>query len=115
MQIKQHSIITFLCIRLNASFILKHTQLFIYLSNTRSRFCGLTQKFAIMDRCWNAGANKFLVSSSNNIFYIQRHHFTQKTMLNESLYYAIQYLETNTKSMAVVTTRLGSRCRKRAW
>src|SRR6218665_1704606 len=28
---------------------------------------------------------KFIVSSSNNIFYIQIHHFTQKTMLNQSL------------------------------
>src|SRR6218665_1870347 len=32
------------------------------------------------------------------IYYIQIHHFTQQTMLNQSLYYTIQYLEPNTKS-----------------
>src|SRR6218665_2353575 len=41
---------------------------------------------------------KFIASSSNNIFYIQIHHFTQQTMLNQHLYYTIQYLEPNTKS-----------------
>ena len=35
----------------------------------------------------------------------------QQTMLNQKLYYTIQYLEPNTKSKGVVTTRpLGSRC-----
>ena len=34
--------------------------------------------------------NKFIVSSSNNIFYIQIDHFTQKTMLNQTLYYKIR-------------------------
>src|SRR6218665_1506723 len=47
---------------------------------------------------------KFIASSSNNIFYIQIHHFTQQTMLNQTLYYKIQYLELNTKSKGVVTT-----------
>src|SRR6218665_655434 len=41
---------------------------------------------------------KFIASSSNNIYYIQIHHFTQQTMLNQWLYYTIQYLELNTKS-----------------
>ena len=41
---------------------------------------------------------KFIVSSSNNIFYIQIYHFMQQTMLNQWLYYTIQYLEPNTKS-----------------
>src|SRR6218665_2752176 len=41
---------------------------------------------------------KFIVSSSNNIYYIQIHNFTQQTMLNQWLYYALQYLEPNTKS-----------------
>ena len=36
--------------------------------------------------------NKFIASSSNNIFYIQIHHFTQKTMLHQKLYYTIRYL-----------------------
>jgi len=30
---------------LGASFILKHAQSYIYLSNTQSRFCEITQKF----------------------------------------------------------------------
>ena len=30
---------------------------------------------------------KFIASSSNNAFYIQIHHFTQQTMLNQTLYY----------------------------
>jgi len=34
-------------------------------------------------------------------------------MLNQSLYYTIQYLESNTKSKDAVTTALGSRCRKK--
>src|SRR6218665_486698 len=46
----------------------------------------------------SAGTNKFIVSSSNNIFYIQIHHFTQKTMPNQSLYYTIPHFEPNTKS-----------------
>jgi len=41
---------------------------------------------------------KFIASSSNNIFYIQIQHFTQQTMLNQTLYYTLQYLEPNTKS-----------------
>src|SRR6218665_562772 len=41
---------------------------------------------------------KKISSSSNNIFYIQIHHFTQQTMLNQTVYYTIQYLEPNTKS-----------------
>jgi len=43
---------------------------------------------------------KFIASSivSKNMFYIQIHHFTQQTILNQSLYYTIQYLEPNTKS-----------------
>src|SRR6218665_1266021 len=45
------------------------------------------------------GIKKFIVSSSNNIIYIQVHHFTQKTILNQSLYHMIHYLEPNTKSM----------------
>src|SRR6218665_212273 len=32
----------------------------------------------------NAGSNKFIVSSSNNIYYIQIHHFMQQTMLIEN-------------------------------
>src|SRR6218665_2934064 len=60
---------------------------------------------------------KFIVSSSNNIFYIQIHHFTQKTMLNQSLYYTIRYFQPNTKSkrggtnpslVADVTKKVGS-------
>src|SRR6218665_548524 len=42
--------------------------------------------------------NKMLASSSNKIFYIKISHFTQQTMLNQELYYTIQYLEPNTKS-----------------
>src|SRR6218665_1256257 len=42
--------------------------------------------------------------SSNNIYYIQIHHSTPQTMLNQYLYYTIQYLEPNTKSWGVVTT-----------
>ena len=42
----------------------------------------------------------------NNIYYIQIHHFTQQTMLNQLLHYTIQYLESNTKSKGVVTTTL---------
>src|SRR6218665_1902407 len=34
-----------------------------------------------------------IVSSCNHIFYIQVHHFTQKPMLNQSLYYTIGYFE----------------------
>ena len=60
----------------------------------------------------SAGTKKFIASRSNNIFYIQIHHFTQTAMLNQSLYYTIQYHEPNTKSMSVVTTPLGSKCRK---
>src|SRR6218665_2169188 len=41
---------------------------------------------------------KCIASSSNNIFYVQIHHFTHKTMLKQTLYYTIQYLEPNTKS-----------------
>src|SRR6218665_1125558 len=44
---------------------------------------------------------QFIASSSNNIarlFYIQIPHFTQQTMLNQTLYYTLQYLEPNTKS-----------------
>jgi len=33
---------------------------------------------------------KIIASSSNNIFYIQIHHFTQQTMLNQTLYYTIR-------------------------
>ena len=33
----------------------------------------------------------------------------QQTMLNQWLYYTIQYLEPNTKCKGVVTTPLGSR------
>src|SRR6218665_717453 len=40
----------------------------------------------------------FIATSSNNIYYIQIHHFMQQTMLNQRLYYTIQYLEPNTKS-----------------
>src|SRR6218665_570114 len=47
---------------------------------------------------------KIIASSSNNIFYIQIHLFTQQTMLNQPLYYTIRYLEPNTKSRGVVTT-----------
>src|SRR6218665_1024308 len=64
-----------------------------------SRYCRVTQKFV------NYGTmhlvKKFIVSSSNNIYYIQIHHFTQQTILNQSLYYAIQYLQPNTKSKGV--------------
>src|SRR6218665_2348099 len=35
---------------------------------------------------------KIIASSSNNIFYIQIHHFTQQTMLNQTVYYTIRYL-----------------------
>src|SRR6218665_539605 len=52
----------------------------------------------------NAGSKKFIVSSSNNIYYNQIHHFMHQTMLNQWLYYTIQYLEHNTKSKGVVTT-----------
>src|SRR6218665_426348 len=52
-------------------------------------------------------------SSSNNIFYIQIHYFTQKTMLNQSLYCTIQYLQPNTKSRG--NNPLGSRCRKNSF
>src|SRR6218665_3141610 len=41
---------------------------------------------------------KFIASSNNNISYIQVHHFTQKTLLNQWLYHTIQYFEPNTKS-----------------
>src|SRR6218665_2947222 len=41
---------------------------------------------------------KIIVSSSNNTYYIQIHHVTQQTMLNQWTYYTIQYLEHNTKS-----------------
>jgi len=45
-----------------------------------------------------------------------QHQFTLKTMLNQSLYYTMQYFEPNTKSReGVVTTTLGSRCPKNAW
>jgi len=53
---------------------------------------------------------KFIASSSNNIFYIQIHHFTQQTTLNQLLYYTIQYLEPNTKSEGGGNQPLGSRC-----
>ena len=33
--------------------------------------------------------NKFIVSSSDKIFYIQMHCFTHKSMLNQTLYYTI--------------------------
>src|SRR6218665_924183 len=46
----------------------------------------------------SAGSKKIIVSSSNNIYYIQIHHFMQQTMLIQWLYYTIQYLEPNTKS-----------------
>jgi|SRR6218665_629741 len=46
----------------------------------------------------DTGTKKFIVSSCNNIFYIQIHHFTQQAMLNQSLYHTIQSLEPNTKS-----------------
>src|SRR6218665_944030 len=46
----------------------------------------------------SAGSKKIIISSSNNIYYIQIHHFTQQTMLNQTLYYMIQYFEPNTKS-----------------
>src|SRR6218665_993295 len=36
--------------------------------------------------------NKFIASSSNNIFYIQIHHFIEQTMLNQTLYYSIRSL-----------------------
>src|SRR6218665_1296237 len=35
---------------------------------------------------------KIISSSSNNIFYIQIHHFTQQTMLNQTVYYTIRLL-----------------------
>ena len=41
---------------------------------------------------------KIIVSSINNIYYMQIHHFSQQTMLNQWLYYTMQYLEPNTKS-----------------
>src|SRR6218665_2832439 len=47
---------------------------------------------------------KIIASSSNNIFYIQIHNFTQQTMLNQTLYYTIQYREPNTKSKGVLIT-----------
>ena len=49
---------------------------------------------------------KFIASSSNNIFYIQIHHFAQQTMLNQTVYYTIQYFESNIKSKGVVTIPL---------
>src|SRR6218665_2911349 len=55
---------------------------------------------------------KIIVSSSNNIVYIQIHHLSQQTMLNQTLYYTMQYLEPNTKSNGVIIP-LGSRCRKK--
>jgi len=36
-------------------------------------------------------------------------------MSNQSLCYTIRYLKPNAKSTGVVTTTLGSRCRKKAW
>src|SRR6218665_841694 len=33
---------------------------------------------------------KCIASSSNNIFYIRIHHFTQQTMLNQTVYYTIR-------------------------
>jgi len=33
---------------------------------------------------------KFIASGSNNIFYIEIHHLTQQTMLNQTLYYTIR-------------------------
>src|SRR6218665_4147061 len=50
----------------------------------------------------NANSKGIIVSSSNNIYYIQIHHFTLETMLNQSLYYTIQYLEPNTKYKGMV-------------
>src|SRR6218665_3600192 len=51
------------------------------------------------------------VSSSNNIYYIQRHHFTQQTMLNQWLYHTVQYLEPNSKSKGGDNHHpLGGRC-----
>src|SRR6218665_3936998 len=49
--------------------------------------------------CVHVYIKKFIASSSNNIFYIQIHRYTQQTMLNQTLYHTMQYPEPNTKSM----------------
>src|SRR6218665_1704662 len=46
---------------------------------------------------------QFIASCSNNIFCIQIHRFTQQSMLNQTLYYTIQYIEPSTKSSGVTT------------
>src|SRR6218665_858093 len=58
----------------------------------------ITFESVISPRRFCVYKKKFMASSSNNIFYIQIHRFTQQTMLNQWLYYTIQYLELNTKS-----------------
>ena len=55
---------------------------------------------------------KFIVSSSNNIFYIQIHHFTKQTMLNQQLHYTIYILNQslNQRGDGWQPPLLGSRC-----
>jgi len=72
---------------LDTSFILKHTQSYIYLSDTRSLFCGITHTFVNYELV--LVLQKFIVSSCNNIFYIKYIILLKKTMLNQSLYYTI--------------------------
>ena len=84
-------------------------QFYIYLANTYSRYCLVTQSFI------NYGTmpvvKNVMVSSNNNIYYIQMHHFMQQTMLNQWLYYT-RYNDLNLtlNLRVVVTTPLGSRC-----
>ena len=64
------------------------------------------------------GITKFIVSSCNNMFYIQIHHFAHTTMLNQSLYYTIQYFEPETKSKGGSNHPRGRQCRQKtlvAW
>jgi len=59
-----------------------------------------------MTFCVGLYIKNIIVSSSNNIFYIQIHHFTQQTQcwINGYNYHTIHYFEPNTKSKGVITT-----------
>src|SRR6218665_837858 len=52
----------------------------------------ITLKSVIFSMRFCVYLKKLIVSSSNNIFYIQMHHFTQQTMLNQTVYYTIRKL-----------------------
>src|SRR6218665_104625 len=66
-------------------------QILYLFSQHVSRYFRVTQKFDIY-------GTMPVVKKFNNIYSIQINHFTQQTLLNQWLYYTIQYLEPNTKS-----------------